>query len=121
MSSKNELPSYIAKFIPLCKYFRIDGSSSIHGFSLQKSFRKILGITTTSKLFITLCLQLENYETSLNGLRQCCSGTTSDLSDFKARSLSSLERLDVFLARNMQDQSTERCRQQIRCQCYKLS
>ena len=58
--------------------------------------------------------QLENYETSLNGLRQCCSGTTSDLSDFKARSVASLDRLDVFLARNMQDQNVERCRQQIR-------
>jgi hypothetical protein len=58
--------------------------------------------------------QLENYETSLNGLRQCCSGTTSDLSDFKARSVASLDRLDVFLARNMNDQNVERCRQQIR-------
>jgi hypothetical protein len=58
--------------------------------------------------------QLENYETSLSGLRQCCSGTTSDLSDFKARSLASLERLDFFLARNSIDQGGERCRQQIR-------
>ena len=58
--------------------------------------------------------QLESYETSLSGLKQCCSGTTSDLSDFKARSVPTFDRLDAFLARNLQDQSTERCRQQIR-------
>lgn len=58
--------------------------------------------------------QLENYETSLSGLRQCCGGTTSDLSDFKARTLPALERLDAYLARNSQDQTSERCRQQIR-------
>jgi hypothetical protein len=34
--------------------------------------------------------------------------------DFKARAVSSLDRLDVFLVRNGQDLSAERCRQQIR-------
>merc|ERR1719414_400913 len=49
---------------------------------------------TTVELFHQQHVTLESYERQFASLRQCCSGTASDLSGFEARALPILRRLE---------------------------
>jgi len=62
---------------------------------------------TTVELFQQQHQTLESYERQFASLRQCCSGTASDLSGFEARALPILRRLDHSLQSSSFSQVTE--------------
>ena len=68
----------------------------------------------TIELFQQQHSTLETYERQFASLRQCCTGTVSDLSGFEAKTMSVLRRIEDRLALPVSEDVTQRSREQLR-------